>query len=250
MKIRALLALFCLNVNAWAAPTPPSAIPGGYQGGGLIRVFADRDLYSLFAETSAVNQTGGRELTEVAAGTYFRLSPGFKLGAIVSRDWGLRHDEDWDLINGKWQWANSKGRGETLIALDATAKSLVDFLPGNDWVAEFKVRYIFNSFNDDRTLMLRPGLTYFYMNAGKLIANFFVRLEVDLPLNYGNESVSEKWIYFGSLYHFSKYVDFGPTVTEGWQTWSSPQFYKERGGGIYSITTQTTTLGLMGVFRF
>ena len=248
--VELFLLIGLLGVDAWAVPTPPAPIPGGTQIGGSLRAFVDRDSLSYFAEAAAVNETGGRELKDYSLGVYYHVSPAFKFGTVFSRDFGLRHNEDWTPTNGIWSWNDSNGRGETLVALDATAKAVVDFLPGEDWVAEFKTRYIYNSFNDNRTLMLRPGLTYFYLREGSLAASFFIRFEYDFPLNYGAEAVNEKWIYLGALYHLCENVDLGPTITEGWQTWNRPAAYAIKGGAPYSITTQTSTYGLSGVLHF
>ena len=255
MKSRGKFILFfILGINltpaAFAAPTPPAPIPGGYQSGAVARVFVEREPLTYFAELLAAEQTGSRESRSFGLGTYYQITEAFKVGAMFNRTFGLRHNEDWASNNGKWSWVDSRHRGETLMAIDATAKSLVEFLPGHDWVAEFKARYIYNAFNDERTLFLRPGLTYFYLRDAALIANFFAQFEIDLPLNYATQSVTEKWIYFGSLYHACEKFDVGPTLTLGWQTWGRPAAYANKGGAPYSITTQTTTFGLTGIFRF
>lgn len=232
-----------LSPAAHGAPTAPRAIPGGYQSGGVARVFVAREPFTYFGEVAATEQTAGRESRSVGIGSYYQVGETLKLGLLFNRTFGLRHDEDWVSDNGKWSWVDSRHRGESLFALDATVKSLVDFMPGHDWVAELKLRYILNAFNNDRTLFLRPGLTYFYLREGQLIANFFTQFEVDMPLNYGSQKFVEKWIYFGSLYHVCEKLDVGPTVTLGWQTWSRPQAYAAKGGAPYSITTQSTTIG-------
>jgi hypothetical protein len=241
---------FVLSFQLAAAPVPPQPVPGGFQAGAILRAIADRDLASYFAEASATQATDSRELRDFAVGGYYHLSNNFKIGALALREYGLRHDEDWQLNNGVWSWNDSNSRGENVFGLDVTGKTLLDFLPGEDWVAEFKVRYFYNSFNDNRTLMLRPGLTYFYLRHEELVANFFLQFEYDLPLNYGIQPINEKWIYLGSLYHLSEMMDIGPFMTLTWQTWGPPAAYSLKGGVPYSVTTQTTTLGLTSVLRF
>jgi hypothetical protein len=237
------------GLRAQALPTAPEAVPGGYQSGAQLRVFMDREDFTLVGEALYINETAGRELQDFSFGSYYHFSPAFKMGLFFTRDYGLRHDEDWALTNGKWSWNISNDRGENLVAVDATWKTLLDFLPGENWVAELKSRYIYNSFNDNRTLLLRPGLTYFYLQSGHLVADFFVQLELDFPLNYGVQPVDEHWIYLGSLYHFTHVFDAGPFVNLGWQTWGASHNYMEKGGAPYAITTQTTTLGLTAILR-
>jgi hypothetical protein len=242
-----LILLLLISSLAWAVPTPPAAVPGGYQAGADLKAFADRGEVSYFVQIAGVEETAGRQFQDYALGSYYHLFQQFKVGAFYERAYGLRHDEDWALNSGHWAWVDSNSRGENIFILDATAKTL---LPLEDWVFEFKSRYLINTFNDNRTLLLRPGLTYFYVRSGQLIADFFVQYEWDLALNYGVQPVDEKWLYFGSLYHFSRGLDVGPFAAIHWQSWGRPQAYAEKGGASYTITTQTTTLGLTALFHF
>src|ERR1019366_9094796 len=101
-----------------AKPVPPESIPGGFQSSAILRVFVDRDSTSYFGEASATQATAGRDLKDFALGAYYHISSNLKLGAFAAREFGLRHDEDWQLTNGSWSWVDSNGRGGSLFALD------------------------------------------------------------------------------------------------------------------------------------
>lgn len=242
--------MLCLSFTAWAAPTPPDR-KGGYQTGEVLRVISGHERYSLLGEIAATQATDDRDLKDITVGTYYHLNNNLKAGVFYRHAYGLRHDDDWARDSaGNWRWLDTNDRGEGLVQLDLTVKSLVEFMPGEDWVAELKTRWVYNAFNGEQYFLLRPGLTYFLLSEGNLVANFYMQVELDLPTNYGNRAIMEKWIYLGSLYHFSERFDLGPFVTFGWQSWSRPDDYARRGGADYTVTTQTTTLGVVGLFRF
>lgn len=241
--------MFFLSFPLWAAPTPPT-MNGGYQSGEVLRTLSQHDRFTVLGELSATQATEDRDLKDVSAGGYYQLSDNFKTGLFYKHAYGLRHDDDWARdAAGVWHWIDSSDRGEGLAQLDFTAKSLAGFIPGEDWVAEFKTRYVFNLFNGEQYVLLRPGLTYFLMREGSLVANFYVQVELDFPTNYGNRTITEKWIYLGSLYHMNERIDLGPFATFGWQSWSRGDDYARRGGEDYTLTSQTTTLGLIVLFR-
>ena len=235
-----LIALL-ITLPAWAAPTPPPAMPGGLQAGGIARVFAAQDRVAWMGEYAAATQSADRKPKQYTLGWYYSFTENWKVGGFVRSAHGLRHDEDWHSVNGVWQWNQSNGRDETFLIGDVTGK----FTVASNWVAELKTRYLYNAFNDNRTLLLRPGISYFWMDEGRLIANFFAQLELDFALNYGTQALPEKWLYLGALYHLNSNFDLGPFVSLGWQSWGRPQGYADKGGAPYTVTTQSTTLGLI-----
>jgi hypothetical protein len=247
--LKSLLVLIFLSFNTWAAPTPPGEVPGGTQTGLSLRAFGEHEAISYFLEGAAIRQTAGREFKSISLGSYFHALPWLKVGALAGREFGLRHDEDWFSTNGQWAWNDSNSRGETVVSLDVTGQLPMTFNT-ELFLAELKLRYEYNSFNDNRTLLVRPGLSYFYFRGDELFATVFLRLEGDFPLNYGTQVLSEKWIYLGALYHLNDQIDLGPIVTEGWQTWGRPAAYAAKGGAPFTVTTQTTTFTLSSVLHF
>ncbi len=243
--MRALAALLLISSYASAAPTPPADIKGGLQSGAIVRVFKNLDPWSILFEATGEKQSEDREAKDFTIGSYYQLSDHVRAGVFYRRAYGLRHDEDWHSVAGVWSWRDSNSRGEDLLIFDLSGKAL---LHGTPLTAELKLRYLFNEFNDNRTLLVRPGISYHWIEGAQLRANVFLNFEVDFPLNYGTETATERWIYFGGLYHFTKSFDLGPFAAVAWKTWGRPQGYLDKGGGPYSTTTQSTTLGLVAVF--
>ncbi len=235
-----LMALF-LSQILWAAPTPPPAIPQGLQAGAIARVFAASERVTWMGEYAAAGQPEDRRPKEYTLGWYYAFTPNWKVGGFVRQAHGQRHDEDWHSENGVWSWNHTNSRGETFLIGDVTGKIRI----AGSWVGEFKTRYLYNGFNDHRTLMVRPGVSYFWENEGRLVANIFAQLELDFPLNHGTRLITDKWLYFGSLFHINSTLDVGPFAALAWQTWGRPQAYADKGGAPFTVSGRSTTLGLI-----
>lgn len=242
MKLLSLLFLF--SSLASAAPVPPAEIKGGIQPGAIVRVFKHLDPWSVFFEASGEKQSEDREAKDFTLGTYYQLNDHLRAGAFYRRAYGLRHDEDWHSVAGVWSWKDSNNRGEDIFIFDLSGKTLVRHTP---FTAELKLRYLFNEHNDNRTLLVRPGFSYHWIEDATLIANLFLHFEVDFPLNYAVETANERWVYIGGLYHVSNTFDVGPFAAFAWKSWGRPQGYMDKGGAPYTITTQSTTLGIIAV---
>lgn len=246
-----LLAFSVLFIACVAQATPPApTVPGGVEPGGSVRLFLNHDKISYYAEMTGAAETDGRNFDETQLGAYYRLFHNLKVGAFYGRAYALRHDEDWASVNGTWAWNNTNSRGEDLIIGDVTPLTALEFLPGKNWVGEFKIRYIYDAFNGQQSLILRPGIRYFWLDGDEPFLNFFFQFEALLPLNYGVQSIYEKWTYIGALYHLNDHVDLGGFTAAKWETWGSTQSYITKGGAPYAITTQTWQIGLLGVFQF
>lgn len=247
-KVAAPLLLFFSSVLAHATPPVPT-VPGGVEPGGSVRLFLNHDRLSYYAEMTGADETGGRAFDRTLLGAYYRVLHGLKVGAFYGRAYGLRHDEDWVSNAGGWAWNNTNSRGENLIIGDVTPATELEFL-GENWVGEFKTRYIYDTFNGQQSLVLRPGLRYFLMRGDEPFMNFFFQFEALLPLNYGVQSIYEKWAYVGALYHVNDHVDVGGFTAAKWETWGSTASFINSGGPAYAITTQTWQIGAVGVFNF
>ena len=167
-------------------------------------------------------------------------------GDVGGDQFGLRHDDDWQKLNGVWSWVDSRSRSESILILDGTPRYMIlDQLAG-----ELKIRWLDNLSNSEQTLQLRPGLTYFLLNKGQAFWNFFAQIEFDLPLNYGVKPVNERWTYLGALYHLTTSWSLGGFFAEHWQTWSSSSDYLAKGGSPYVISSQATSFSAMMIFEF
>lgn len=242
-----MLSLFLLlaGLQAHAAPVAPT-VPGGLEPGLVLRAFGVHDDFSLMAEGIGRNETDGRNVRELTVGGYFQPWSNLKFGAFYRRAYGLRHDDDWDSDGGVWQWESTNSRGEDFFILDVSPRAMLS----EHLIGEFKTRYSFNFFNGERTLMVRPGLSYFLLSGGEPFLNFFAQAEFDLPSNYGARTVYEEWVYAGALYHLRSNLEVGGVLALKWQTWGSSYSYLDKGGAPYVITTETTALNAVLIYQF
>ena len=125
---------------------------------------------------------------------------------------------------------------------------LVHFLPGT-WIAEFRTLLETNFYNDDHTLKFRPGLTHIYMGKKGPLFNFFLQTEVYIPLNYGRETIYEKWLYLGGLYHYSKFFKPGLFFTMYEKKWSSTDEFFIIKNDRYTNTEKGSMFGLTLNFK-
>ncbi len=238
-----------LSLGAQAAPPAPTDLAKGTEPGLFLRAFKDISGATLLAETGGVDETDGRNYREVTLGAYHDILPIFTIGGFYRRAYGLRHDNDWQSINGRWSWADSNSRGEDFLILDATAKFLVQGLPVRNATAELKSRLLHDFLNGDETLMLRPGLTLFWLKNELPFMNVFLQYEFDLPLNYGHRSVNERWLYLGALYRIARDIDFGGFFADKWQAWSNASAYDNKGGAPFTETAESEVVSALLIWH-
>ena len=250
MKIKYLFFfVICVSSFANAAPVPPGPVPGGAEPAMNLRFFFNHEPLSYYADIAVTSETDRRVLKSGTLGAYYQLFDELRLGAFYKRSYGIRHDEDW-ITTGQWAWRNTNDRGEDFWILDATPRVSLDFFGHENFVAELKSRFINNIYNHNQTLSVRPGLTYFWLKDDQAFINFFLQYELQFALNFGIQSVNEKWLYLGALYRAASFLDIGIYNALKWETWGNYADYTRRGGADYKITTQTYVIGLMGVFHF
>lgn len=243
-----LLFFLILSPPAFGVPVAP-VVSSGLGAGETIRVFRDFSSYTLMAEGNALQLSDSRDSGELTLGGYDQFTNSLSAGIFYQRAWGLRHDDDWIDNNGIWQWQNSRWRGEDFAIGDLTLKFNADFLPGTNWIAELKSRYLIDFFNGERTIMLRPGLTYFWLRDDQLVANFFLQFEADLPQNYHSNSINERWLYVGALFRIFNNVDFGAFYALQWQQWSPSRKYLDKQGSPYSVSATDQVINALLIFH-
>ena len=200
-----------LAMAVLAALTVPGAaladdIPGKLASGLFnpeldARLFLKHEPWLLYAEIYDSWQTDSRNQRSVTLGTYYRLLDNLKVGAFYLGQQGVRHDEDWQQgSDGVWHWADTRSRLENVLVLDASPRAELEFLPGTHWVGELKARYFYNFTESDsrQALVLRPGLTYFWLRDGQPFLNFFLQYEMWFPLGFGSKTIYETWAYLGA----------------------------------------------------
>jgi hypothetical protein len=233
-----LATLLQLSSLSGAAPVGPN-VPNGIDSGLSARVFKDFGSYVAMIEGDTANQVDNRVYQSVQLGGYYDISENWSVGGFYRRAYGLRHDDDWLKQNVDWSWVDTRYRGEDILLLDTTGKFMVEFLPGEHWVGEIKTRFSDNFFNQEQNLMVRPGLTYFWVKDGRPFMNFFAQIEMDFALNYADCELNERWLYVGSLYRVTANLDVGGFVANKWQAWHSSSAYLEKNGTPYTATATT-----------
>jgi hypothetical protein len=144
---------------------------------------------------------GYRALT---LGSYYRFHENVKAGAFYRVQQGARHDEDWDVrYDGDLKREKTTDRTEHVLIGDVTPRFLFDFLPGEDWVFAVKNRYHFNTYNSNQSLLIRPQLTYFWVENREPVLNVTGAYGVYLALNFSDQLVYEHTPYVDVIYHLT-----------------------------------------------
>ena len=140
----------------------------------------------------------------LSAGAYYRAAPWLKLGAFYRLQGGVRHLDDWTVaLPDNHSWEDVSGRYENLLLADATPRFLLPWLPGENWVGSAKVRYGYNFFNGEQTLLLRPGLTWVLMKEREPVLNLSLQYPVYVALNFNDSPIYGHGPYITALWHLS-----------------------------------------------
>lgn len=145
----------------------------------------------------------------ITTGTYYKAAPWLKVGAFYRFQSGARHLDDWQFTAGppdRHWWSDTKGRTEHLIAFDATPRFLLDFLPGRNWVAPVKVRYIYNVSENLHNLILRPGLTFVLMPDREPLVNISLNYPLYFALNWGEVPLYSHGPYLSLIGHINQWL--------------------------------------------
>lgn len=205
--------------------------------------------YTLLTEIQIADQNDHREYKSVLFGSYYRFRDHLRAGLFYQRQYGFRHDADWfkDPTTLVWQWRNTNDRGEDLAILDISPKMV---LPDHEnTTLEFKTRYEYNFFNNNRSIRFRPTFTYFWIPEEEPVASFFIQAEQLFSLNYGSHGKSEQWAYLGGLYHFNSQFQLGGFLAHQWQAWSSTPEYTAITGKTYRVHADSDVLGITLILK-
>lgn len=248
----ALSALWLVSGSAaFADGNIPNPLASGVEPEATLRLFVKHEPWLLYAEAYGSWQTDNRAYRSILVGSYYRLFDNLKVGAFYMGQQGARHDDDWIKgSDGVWQWANTNSRYESVIVLDASPRASLSFLPGKNWVGELKTRYLFDFYDSLQTLVVRPGLTYFWLKGEQPFMSFFLQDEMWFPLNFGSKTIYENWSYLGALYHLSGQVQLGGYGAIKQQFWSSTPAYTSLTGKTWVVEGDSTVIGLLAVFQF
>ena len=200
--------------------------------GAIVRVFGNHEDFSLLAEFDGATEPDSRERREYMLGGYYQPWDQLRMGAFYRKSFGLRHDDDWISNNGTWEWQPTNDRGEDFVILDVSPRILL----AENLMGELKFRYLYDTFDSEKTLMVRPELTYVFLKEERPVWTVFVHGEFNFGLNYGARAIVEDWGYLGALYHLSPGLEVGGSYAMQWQTWGSSAAYLAKSGDPYTVT--------------
>jgi hypothetical protein len=235
MKTVAVFALFMLAAAggfAQTSPEPPEGIVELQGRTQLIANIGDVDLMVEGLGRSEHVDTALQSLESLTVGGYYRLLKNMKIGAFYRLQAGAHHDSDWAHIPisappwWEWGWKDASSRLEHLLMLDVSPRFLLDFLPGQNWVLMLKGRYIYNTFENQMSILARPELTWFWIQDRVPLLNVSLSYEAYFPLNFGETLLYQGYPYVNLLWH------------------ASPDWMLELGGA-YKTTAWSTTEGLV-----
>jgi hypothetical protein len=182
------------------------------------------------------------------AGGYYRVQKNLKLGLFYRLQMGARHDDDWIEEGTAWLWADTRDRPESVVIIDATPRFLLDFLPGEDWVLSVKSRYEYNFYNGQQSLLVRPGLTWFWIEDREPILNVSAQYAAYLSLNFGSSPWYRLGPYLNLLYHVTPALQLDASVSRQRVYWSeSASFIADFGTTPYEENIYTPWLVDVGL---
>jgi hypothetical protein len=241
------LLLFLVSIfskSIFADPSPPNSYNTGASGFTTLRIFQKNNDFNFLLEGVQSTKTDGRIYSEATLGTKYRVHRNLKVGLLVSEKWGLRHDDDWQVKNGRWFWVKPNKRAEFETLLELSPRFKASFLPGRNWIFEGRLTGKRNFHAGENTLIARPGLTYFHFGDEGPLFNLFFQYEVHIPLNYGHKTIRENWVYMGGIYHLSDHFSLGGCFALYKMIWEDTDAFRARGNLGYTSEEKGLQWGL------
>jgi hypothetical protein len=210
------------HIASEAGPTIPETALEIYPHGRLFYNYGD--ISGMFEYTGRFEDTPMEfRYQSFTLGGYYRIHRNVKIGAFYKLQLNARHDDDWIDDGTKWIWADASRRIEHLAMVDLTPRFLLPFLPGENWVTQFKTRYEYNFSNAQQTLLLRPGITYFQIRNRDPLFNLTFQYAAYLSLNFGDKLWYSHGPYLNFTYHLTPNILVDLGVNKRWVYWSESE---------------------------
>ncbi len=161
------------------------------------------------------------EYMHILLGSYYRIHKNIKIGGFYKLQTGARHDDDWVDLNPGWEWADSLKRFESLLIFDITPRFKIPVVLMNNSIASVKMRYQYNFFNNQQTVLVKPGLSYFNIKNRAPVWNGTLAYSVYIPLNFSEAFIYEHGPYVNFIYHLNSSVKFEIRANLYNRTWTS-----------------------------
>lgn len=206
--------------------------------------------FTLMGDVHAVRLFGERFQTGFNFGGYFKAWRWLKVGYFYERQNQMRYDSDWVKgDDGLWSWTDASSRYDGLSTIDVTPQTELPWLPGTAWTGELKMRWTTNLQNQQQTIRLRPGLSYFWHKSNRPFLRAIAQYEMYFPRNYGVASLYEQWFYQGLFFLLSPQFELGATVAEKSVIWGSTPAFEAATGSSYKVKSNSIEVMLTSHFR-
>lgn len=251
----AVLTLAVVIIALFLIPVPASGweySEFSLDAGARIAMMATAGEWNPYLEIRGVFHGAESEFryNSLTTGTYFRAAPWLKVGAFYRLQGGARHLEDWTVIDNpsptpdEQYWEDvSPWRYENLLLLDATPRFLLPWMPGGDWVGAVKVRYEYNFYNNNQSLLTRPGITWVLMRDREPVLNLSLQIPLYFALNYNDRPLYGFGTYVIGLWHLEEQVKL-----EGRVSWFVKNYEKFAFGGPWILHSHHLVLGIGVIF--
>ena len=240
MRTGSFLLLAALVSAPCFADNLPSAPNGTLELEGRTAFILQSGSFDFLADITGRLEDAGMtfQYRALTIGGYYRPLKNLKVGAFYRLQAGVRHDDDW-VSNPSplpWSWQSTVGRFENELMLDASPRFLLDFLPGRSWVLMLKGRYIYNTFENQQSIVARPELTFFWLVDRQPFMDFSAAYEAWFPLNYGTTLMYESYPWVGVHYHLTPELMLELGGSYKATAWSSSQQWLAAGNNPYQVT--------------
>jgi len=228
LKGRLFFLLLCAASARGFADSPPVAPNGILEYEGRTALIIQSGGFDFLADLTGRLEDADTSFQYRAftLGAYYRPLKNLKVGGFYRLQAGVRHDDDWvsnPNPSGPWLWQDTRGRMENELMLDVSPRFLLDFLPGRSWVLMVKGRYIYNTFENQQSIMVRPELTFFWLVNEEPFLDFLAAYEAYFPLNFGSTLIYESYPWIGIHYHVTPDLMLELGASYKSTVWSSSQ---------------------------
>ncbi len=239
-----LLISLLATFPVWALRKTPHSTTGTEIGLDL-RILKKAGDFIFVAETKNREELLDQKYQQYLLGSYFRLSKRFRAGLFLQAEKGLRWDSDWKK-DTTWEWQNIQNRWDYSTLFDVT---YTNFLFKNTlW--EWKNRISYYHSRDALLVKTRPGLRHFILKFGKPLWQIYFELEAYLPVNYGENTLYEYWLYSGALYQFTDEFSIGPLISYRQRWYHSYKNFESITSQDFRETFSSIYFGLSALYSF
>lgn len=168
-------------------------------------------------------------------GSRTRLSERLKVGLFFQRAYGVRHDNDWQNVDGQWQWLKNTDRSQDSLIIDSSYKGFLT----SKMIYEARVTMEQN-INVGRTFAKpRIGASYFLPSSHITLSH-----EVTIPIESRDNLIQEHWSYLIYSYHYTPWTSFGPLLGRRSVTWEKSETFKQLRTDSYELRETNLFVGI------